>query len=303
MPRRYDAAAVEVVVASEDRLGEGPYWCPETRSLLWCDILDNELHRFDPETRKHSTIRTAEKVHAIAAAAPPWFICTVHRHGLAWLNVETGELRGIEDPEAGKPDLLLNDGRCDGRGRFWFGSLQKKHENVGSLFEIGGDLRPNRHEAGFATANGIAFSPDQSTLYFADTYAGIFAFDYDLASGRTANRRLMFDAKANDKLADGLTIDDAGCLWVAMALAGEIVRLSPDGRIDAVVPIPSRFVTSCTFGGPGLDVLYVTTARSGRKPEELAREPLAGALFAAHVGCRGLAEVPFCGGSRAPGKD
>lgn len=280
--------------ADPDILGEGPYWEPARARLLWMDIMDNELHAIDADGAGHTVVRTQEKVHAIAAcAAPGRFLCTAHRHGLAWLDAEDGSLVPLLDPEPDAAGHLLNDARCDASGRFWFGSLHKRHEPTGALYSIDGDGHLVRQAEGFGASNGIAFSPDGRQLYFADTYVGVFAFD--LVDGAARAPRLILRSGELPGHPDGLTVDTDGCLWVAMALGGRVARITPAGKIDRVVPVPATFVTSCTFGGPELDTLFITSARAGRPADELAREPYAGALFAVRLGHRGLPEVPYAG--------
>jgi sugar lactone lactonase YvrE len=131
-----------------------------------------------------------------------------------------------------------------------------------------------------------------------DTYVGIYRFD--LSNGVAHTPRLLVKSGDAPGHPDGLTVDADGCLWVALALGSHVARITPEGRIDRMLPVPATFVTSCTFGGPGLDTLFITSARAGRPAAELANEPHAGALFAAHVGRRGLPEVAY-GGSGPTG--
>jgi sugar lactone lactonase YvrE len=284
-----------------DVLGEGPYWDPERAALLWSDIMDSELHRVDAQGNGHAVTRTDRKVHAIARSAEqPWYLCTCHGYGLAWLNADNGKLVPLVNPEPDLPDNLLNDARCDPSGRFWFGSIHKRHDPSGSLYSFDANRKLIRHATGFGASNGIAFSPDGRYLYLADTYTGLYRFV--LEEGQPARPELILKADDGYGLPDGLTTDTDGCLWVAMALSAQVARLTPEGKVDRLLKVPATFVTSCTFGGPDLDVLYITTARAGRPPEELAREPHAGALFAAHVGHQGSAEVRYAGVPDADGR-
>jgi sugar lactone lactonase YvrE len=284
---------VQSLVARADVLGEGPYWCSQSRRLWWLDVMDSELCSLDPASGALSVTRTEHKVHALARCAFPWFICTAHVHGLAWLNVETGQLRPLRDPENGKPTMLLNDARCDAAGRFWFGSMHKKGAPEGSLYSLDGALTLKAHHHGVGTANGMAFSPDGRWLYFIDTYYGILRFAVETPGDRLGPPTLLLDAKLLQGWPDGMTIDSDGCLWVALAHGGAVLRVTPAGKIDATLGVPARFVTSCTFGGDDLGTLFVTSATLGRSPEELAAYPQSGALFAIDTGYKGLAEAPF----------
>lgn len=286
---------VEVVHGGVDRLGEGPLWCPDSRRLWWLDIFDGELCSFDPATGAVTTARLAHKVHALARARWPWFVGTAHKLGVSWVNLETGELRAIGHPEAGLATHLLNDGRCDEAGRFWFASIHKQHKPEAALYCLDAEGRIERRHHGLGTGNGLAFSPDGRWLYLIDTYAGILRFPRTDGGSAVGAPSLLLDAKLLQGWPDGMTVDSDGCLWVALAHGGAVLRLTPEGKVDATLGIPARFATSCTFGGPDLDTLYVTSATIGRSPEELAAFPLSGALFAIRTGRRGLPETPYAG--------
>lgn len=282
------------VTTRADVLGEGPYWCAHSRRLWWFDIMKADFCCYDPLSGAVSVVRTARKLHAMARAAWPWFLVTAHG-GLAWLNAETAELRLLRDPEEGRAGLLLNDGRCDEEGAFWFASIHKKGEPEGSLWRLDGDGSLTRHHGGLATGNGLAFSPDGRWLYLVDTYVGLLRFPLEGEGERLGPPRLLLDARLLQGWPDGLTLDSEGCLWLALAHGGAVLRLTPEGKVDATLGIPARFVTSCTFGDEDLGTLYVTTATAGRSPEELAAYPQSGALFAVRTGYRGLPEMPYAG--------
>jgi sugar lactone lactonase YvrE len=121
----------------------------------------------------------------------------------------------------------------------------------------------------------------------------IWVFDYDADTGAATNRRLWLDRGHAPGRPDGGTVDADGCYWSARWRGGCVVRFTPQGRVDRTIELPVEQVTMCTFGGPSLDTLYVTTARNGLDDMALARQPLAGSLFAIHTGIGGIAAVPF----------
>jgi sugar lactone lactonase YvrE len=128
-------------------------------------------------------------------------------------------------------------------------------------------------------------------MYFADTYRHvIFVFDYDLDTGTIGNRRMFSDMRGWTGRPDGSQVDADGCLWNAEYAGSRVVRYTPEGRIDRVINLPVSQPTSCTFGGRNLDELYITTASQRLSPEQLAAEPLAGALFVVRPGICGLSE-------------
>jgi len=286
---------VEVVHRGGDRLGEGPLWCPESRRLWWLDIFDAELCSYDPASGAATTRRLAHKVHALGRAAWPWFLGTAHKLGVCWIDLESGAFRAIGHPEAGLATHLLNDARVDEAGRFWFASIHKQHEPEGALYCLDAEGRIERRHHGLGTGNGLAFSPDGRWLYLIDTYAGILRFPRADGGAGVGPPELLLDARLLQGWPDGMTIDTDGCLWVALAHGGAVLRVTPEGKVDATLGIPARFVTSCVFGGADLDTLYVTSATIGRSPEELAAFPLSGALFAIRTGHRGLPERAYAG--------
>ncbi len=148
-------------------------------------------------------------------------------------------------------------------------------------------------------SNGLDWSADGATFYYVDTQlalgrlplSGIDAFAYDVATGRLSERRRVVTIEPSLGLPDGLTVDEEGCLWLALFGGGAVHRYRPDGALDAVLPLPVSLVTSCAFGGPDLQDLYVTSAAHRLRREE----PLAGSLFVCRPGPRGRPPSAFAG--------
>jgi sugar lactone lactonase YvrE len=190
------------------------------------------------------------------------------------------------------PDHRFNDGRCDRQGRFWVGTMHNiTRAPEGLLYRLDrerGELIMMK--SGICIPNSLAWSPDGRTMYFADSlrYA-IFAYDFDVAHGLMSNERTFVETRPPG-FPDGSTVDADGYLWNAEFNAWRVVRYAPDGRIDRVIELPAERPTSCAFGGPNLDILYVTTASQWMTESELAAQPMAGALLAIDAGVRGLPE-------------
>jgi sugar lactone lactonase YvrE len=143
-------------------------------------------------------------------------------------------------------------------------------------------------------ANGVAWSPDGATMYFADSHVHtIFAYDYDLDTGAIGKRRVFVDARGRAGVPDGASVDAEGFLWSAMFDGSCLARYAPDGRLDRTVPVPVSRPTACAFGGPDLRTMYVTTARFRLAPDKLASETHAGGLLALDVGVKGLPEPMY----------
>ncbi|MBR0701167.1 SMP-30/gluconolactonase/LRE family protein [Bradyrhizobium diazoefficiens] len=282
---------VETAVAAADILGETPLWCDRTRKLWWIDI-DGRLHQsFDPATGAHqvtsydcrflgSQAMTADGSHLLAQDL------SLHR---------LGDIAGrVIEVESGL-DNRLNDGRVDARGRLWIGTMDNElHRPQGSLYRVTGGGEVTRMFGDVIVTNGIAFSPDNRTLYFTDTRRyRTWQFDFDLDDGTIRNRRLFADYMATKERPDGACVDVAGGLWTAFFSGGRLVRYRPDGQIDTVVPLPVTNPTCLCFGGSDLKTLYVTTARKFLNPRQLRDEPQAGQLLAIHGVAEGLLEHRF----------
>ena len=283
---------VETAVASADILGETPLWCERTGKLWWVDI-DSRLHQsFDPATGAHhvsscdcqflgSQALTADGSHLLAQDL------TLHRRS-------ADALRQVIEVESGL-DNRLNDGRVDARGRLWIGTMDNQlHRPNGSLYRVTADGEVTRIFGDVIVTNGIAFSPDNRTLYFTDTRRYCtWMFDFDLDDGIIRNRRLFADYSASQERPDGACVDVAGGLWTAFFSGGRLARYRPDGRIDTVVPLPVTNPTCLCFGGSDLKTLFVTTARKFLDPQQLGVEPQAGHVLAIHGLAQGLPEHRF----------
>jgi L-arabinonolactonase len=168
----------------------------------------------------------------------------------------------------------------------------------GELFRLDPDLSLHRLDGGFAISNGPCWSPDGSTFYFSDSFSGeIWAYDYDLATGAIANRRTFTKAGITPGMAtDGSTVDAEGFLWNAQVFAGKLCRYAPDGTVDRVIEMPVKKVTSVNFGGPDLDILYVTSMTKPPLPHLPGDGVLRGSLFAIRgLGVKGIPEPRFGG--------
>lgn len=287
------------VVDAKCLLGEGTLWDPAAGVLWWVDIWGNAIHRYDPGTGRDEVFPTPEHVGCVAVRARGGLVISM-ASGFHFFDPATGRFTPIVDPEADQPDNRFNDGKTDRQGRFWSGTVfeapGKPLQFTGSLWRLDPDLSAHRMVTGIAASNGLAFSPDSRTLYYADSQGGfVWAWDLDPATGDIDNRRVFIDFRSTGGCADGATVDAEGCYWVTLPITGLVARYDPAGRQMRTILLPTDLPTCCEFGGPDLDILYVTTATLRRPASELAHQPLAGGLFAIDVGIKGLALPPFAG--------
>jgi sugar lactone lactonase YvrE len=287
---------VELVADVHANVGEGPVWWPEEGLLLWVDITPGHVHVLDPASSTRRLLEVGQPVGAVAPRRAGGLVLAV-QEGFALADLATGETRTVARVGGGDPSLRMNDGKCDPKGRFWAGTMAlDERPGAGTLYRLDADYRVEAVLDGLTISNGMGWSLDGRTMYFIDSPTQrVDAFDFDPERGAVANRRPLVEVPPEAGLPDGMTVDTEGFLWVALWGGWAVRRYAPDGTLDRVVRLPVSQVTSCAFGGPGLDQLYVTSAARDLTGDALRREPHAGALFRCRPGVRGLPGVAFAG--------
>jgi sugar lactone lactonase YvrE len=288
----------DLVAAARAELGEGPVWDAATRRLVWVDILGRRVHRFDPADDTDAVVlETPSHVGAVAPRRDGGLVLALV-DGFWLLDPGATTPRPHRTVDAGRPETRFNDGKVDGDGRFWAGTMAYDlRPGAGSLYRLDGDGQVETMLDGVTISNGLAWSDDRRTLYYIDTPTRqVDAFDCDPTSGAISGRR-TFVQLSDDQAGspDGMTIDSEGALWVALWDGWAVHRYLPSGTLAAVVRMPVARPTSCAFGGPDLGDLYITSARSDLSAEELAAQPAAGGLFRVRPGTTGRPSTPFAG--------
>lgn len=288
----------EIAVPAAATLGEGVCWDAERQCLYWVDILEKELHIYDPVTGTDRCIQIGQYIGATVPTADGNLLLAL-QNGLYRFDLETEAITLVCNPEADQPNNRFNDGKCDPAGRFWAGTMQLEGQGkTGALYRMDADLSLNKQFGGVGISNGLAWSPNRTTMYYIDTpTCEVAAFDYDLATGAIANRRALITFSHDLGHPDGMTIDEEGMLWVCFFGGGRIARCNPANgeELDEII-FPVSNITNCVFGGPDLDTLFASTARLALTETQLAEQPLAGHIFRVKPGVRGLAPLPFGGG-------
>ncbi|MBT3380678.1 MAG: SMP-30/gluconolactonase/LRE family protein [Lentisphaerae bacterium] len=288
------AKEAELILDSRNDLGEGPVWYGG--DFWWVDINAGTLNRLSSNTGAVTEWQVGEKVGAAVPAADGRFVLAL-TNGLAFLDLETGVLKRICDPESDRPGARFNDGKCDAAGRFWAGTLTGSAGGTSSLYRIDPDLTCTHMVGGIACSNGLAWNEAGDTMYYIDSPTRtIDAFDFELESGAIHNRRVAVDCGDMAGVPDGMTIDCEGMLWVAFYGGACVVRCDPvSGVALETVTVPSPKTTSCCFGGPDFNELYITSAGQGTSPEEREQYPHAGGVFRVSCDVPGCPVVPFAG--------
>jgi sugar lactone lactonase YvrE len=284
--------SLEVAVELRMELGEGAFWDAARGSLVWVDILGEAVHELAGGT--HRSYDTGTHVGVAAPRASGGWVLAV-RDGFAAFDPESGRLEMLREVAA--PGTRMNDGSVDRRGRFFAGSmLYSEEDGGGRLYRLDPDLEVSVVLDPVSVSNGIDWSPDETHVYYVDSNTRTIArFDYDLESGRWSNPRTFARLGADEGFPDGLTVDAAGGVWLAVWDGSQVRRYLPDGSLDRVVEVPAPRVTSCGFGGSDLSTLYITTARVGLSADRLERHPLSGSVFAVEAGVTGRPRHAFAG--------
>jgi sugar lactone lactonase YvrE len=276
-------------------LGEGPGWDVAEQRLSWVDIKAGRVHRWYYDTGRAEVIGIGELVAAALPRAAGGLVLALTTD-LAASDFE-GTLGRRLPVETGVAGNRLNDAKCDPAGRLYVGSMSTTGQaGAAALYRLDRDWQVSTVLTGTTISNGLGWSPDGSRMYFNDTAAHcVYAFDYDPDAGRASRQRVLYTFGLGDGDPDGLTVDADGYLWVAGYGGGGVRRVSPRGELDGLLRLPVRNITSCTFGGPELDELFVTTAFEGLSEAERAEQPHAGRVFRYRPGVTGLPAVPFAG--------
>jgi len=275
---------VDIVINLRSELGEGPVWDHRSGLLAWVDILEGIVHLTEVDSGRTDSIEVGAPVGALALHGDGDYLLAI-RNGFARLSGE--EVSDFQ--EAFEPgNVRMNDGGVDPAGRFLAGSMGDGEAPVGSLYLRDVDGTTRSLFRGVTISNGIAWSADGSQMFYVDSaLQAIDVMDYDVATATQSGRRRWVEIPAEEGTPDGITTDAEGCVWVALWDGGQVRRYSPAGDLVTMIDVPAARATSCAFGGPDLDRLFITTAAVGIDTDARGAE-LAGALFVTDPGCVGI---------------
>ena len=291
------AVSIERIGKTRNQIGEGPIWDPAGHSLYWIDAEKGEIFRLEPSTGKfHSwNVQPARHVGSFALRKAGGVVLATN-YGLELFDLDSGRLTPSSYPEGKLPATRFNDGKVDVRGRFVVGEINLKNEAVGRFFRLDAELKPVKIGDGVLCFNGPCWSPDNRTFYYSDTpQKTIFAYDYDEATGSVSNRRVFAKTDELGGMPDGCTVDADGRVWSALVSSGKVGCFTPDGKVERLIDVPPKLVSSTMFGGDKLDELYITSIGSDLGGMFQPNDADGGLYVIRGLGVKGKPEPRFAG--------
>ncbi len=277
------------------QLGEGALWNAAAQQFYWVDIEGKEFHTYDPISKKDEVYPMPSRVGTVVGIDDVSAMVALE-DGIYTVDLNTKEVTLFSDAHDTEVSSRFNDGKVDPNGNLWVGSMPLAQDTAtGKLYRISADTTAVIMHRNIGISNGIVWTQDQSTMYFIDTKKGnIRAFDYNSNDSSITNERVAVVVPEELGFPDGMTIDENDQLWVGLWNGGIVAHYDPNsGELLSKVEVPAHNVTACAFGGENLDELYITTARVDMTAEEKESYPLAGSVFVARPGARGVTAVPF----------
>lgn len=282
--------------------GEGPRWDTARDELAYVDLEVGVVHRaklregYLEEVGSFKADRPVGAANPVAGNPDAWLLAA--GTGFGWAEEQADgsvAIRYAPGPDAGREnEVRMNEAVCDPVGRLVAGTMAYD-ETPGAghvlVLDLDGTVREIIPSA--TIANGTAWSADGATMYWSDSGTGtVTAFAYDLDRATVGGARVIVERRRDEGVADGIAIDDEGCLWMALYGGRAVHRVSPDGEHLASVEIPVDHVTAVAFAGT---TLLATTSRRGLDPSTIAGQPNAGRVFAVDVSVSGPPAAPFRG--------
>lgn len=283
------------VLPVSNELGEGIIWDAKRSAVWWTDIMNCRLYRYHPESKQLLEWETPQRLCSFAVVDGQEYLLAAFDEGFAYYHPETGQLDWIHKIEEDLAHTRLNDGRADRQGRFWAGSMVEggAEKGLGALYCLDRSLNIQKHLTGLSISNGLCWSPDSRYVYHTDTPSErIDRYEFDTQTA-CLRERSTFATTQSGFSPDGSSVDAEGYVWNAQWGGSQVVRYSPEGVVDIVLPVPVSQPTCVAFGGADLNLLFVTTAKQGLSETALQSQPQAGDLFVYKTDFTGIADPEF----------
>jgi sugar lactone lactonase YvrE len=270
-------------------------WHPNRKTVWWIDINGQEYFEAKLDGTPARRLKSSQKIGAVVPTASGGLLAAL-QDGIYRVDPESGaSTLWVKAPGHDAREFRFNDGKVDPRGRFWAGTLALDDRRGQSrLYRFDSDRSVATMREGVSISNGIAWSPDGGTMYYIDSpERTVQSFAYDIERGTISSPRIAIELTEADGWPDGCSMDAEGMLWVAHWGAAKVTRWDPrSARLLSTLKLPVQNVTSCAFAGPGLDELFITTAKEAARA---ALEPEAGFIFRHRPGVAGLPLANFAG--------
>ncbi len=292
---------IEVLVDQKALNGEGPSWDVKHSLLYWIDIFRATIFLYDPHTRKNQAYDLSASFETIGTVAPcaRGGVIFAPDRKIAHYDFSTQKVTILAEVEPDKPEHRFNDGKCDPHGRFMAGTMRKEPNGTypGALYSLEKNGKVSKLLDGLGISNGLGWSPDYRTFYLADSYSrDVWAFDYDLETGKISRQRVAFTIQEGEAVADGLTTDQEGMVWLALWDGACVQRWNPrSGELLGTYPFPAKRTSCPVFGGEEMNEFYVTSASVGLTDEDWQAYPHNGALMRVKTEFTGMPSFTFGG--------
>jgi sugar lactone lactonase YvrE len=283
---------VEVAVAGDLELGECPVWDADIQSLWWTDILRGAVLRHDFRDGADEEFLVDSTVGALGLHRTGSLLIATS-DGFRLMSTRNGRSTLLAAVEDDLPDNRMNDGKVDPAGRFWAGTMSMSgRARAGTLYRLDPSGRATAVLPALTTSNGLAWSPDGRWMYHIDSPTkAVRRYQFDVGSGELGASSVLIDTSGHAGIPDGMAVDVEGGIWVCFWGGASVRRYDHTGRLLAEIDFPTTNPTSCCFGGSNLTDLFVTTARYGLNPEQIAAEPLSGSVMHLEVDVAGVPSV------------
>ena len=298
-----DSFDIKVLPQTKSVAGETPVWDSNKGLLYWIDFIEKKINCLNPASGEIKTLDLKSKVGTIVLRERGGFL-TALESGFNFVDPDLSRLEIISHPEPNRTNNRFNDGKCDCRGRLWISTVSQNFENgcatmepLGSFYCLDTDLSTRTIIDSVVQINGMAWSSDNKKMYLVDTCSfEILQFDFDEEKGAISNRKALIKIPEDFSYPDGMCRDIEDTLWIAHWGGHQVSRWDPKSeKLIERIPIPAPNVTCCSFGGPDMDELFITTASFGMSDEELKKYPDAGNIFSLKPGVRGPEPFRFKG--------
>lgn len=277
-----------------NELGEGVIWDAETQSVWWTDIQQSKLFRLQWADQQLDSWSTPERLACFALVEGKNYLVAGFASGFAYYEPTSGKVEWLQKIEIDSHNTRLNDGRADRQGNFWAGTMREQEgDTLGALYCLDKQLKCNKKFGNLEITNSLCWSPDSDKLYHADTPTRrIDCYDYDTSNQQLSNKT-TFAETPDGYFPDGSTIDADGYLWNAQWGGSQVARYAPNGELVQAIETPISQPSCVAFGGPDMNLLFVTSATQDMTSNSLANEPDAGNLFIYQTGTTGIADPRF----------